>query len=117
VQLLSYLDYQLESLCTGCDFCDGTIIREGAGRVEMLTFFKRYRRRFTRREAVQILQGTKTYDVVMEQLNRYRGFGVLNTWDYDDIEEAIDTLLAAGLLRVPVKGFRKFRLTIKDTRR
>jgi hypothetical protein len=42
----------------------------------------------------------------------YFGFGLLSTWQEEEIEEALESLRRAGKIRVPKRGFWKDRLTL-----
>ncbi len=96
--------------CAGCDVCAGEAGRPAEGRRELQAFFRRHRRRFSEREAVQVLCGRTGYEVVHRELDCYRGFGTLSGWEPEDVEEALAALQAAGELRLLKRGWWKGRL-------
>jgi ATP-dependent DNA helicase RecQ len=97
--------------CGGCDVCDGEGRREAEGHAQLQGFFCRHRRRFTPRQAVQVLAGRQCYEVVRGELDSYRGFGLLAGWEPEDIAEALQALQLAGELALPERGWWKGRLT------
>jgi len=97
--------------CAGCDVCAGEAGRPAEGRQPLEAFFRRHRRRFTPRQAVQVLCGRTRYEVVRDELDCFRGFGLLSGWEPEDIAEALAALQAEGELRVPERGWWKGRLT------
>ncbi|MBN1697630.1 MAG: ATP-dependent DNA helicase RecQ [Spirochaetales bacterium] len=112
--LLSLLDYTLDDLCSGCDVCHSDVVREYEGERLILAFFNRNKRRYTLREARQLLAGIKTYEVVQKNLDFAYGYGLLSEWHTDDIEEAIELLVTANKLYIPQRGFWKRRITIRS---
>jgi superfamily II DNA helicase RecQ len=95
--------------CAGCDVCAGQAGRPAEGLAELQAFFRRHRRRFTPRQAVQVLCGRSCYEVIQHELDRYRGFGTLSGWEPEDVEEALNALQAAGELRLRRRGWWKGR--------
>jgi ATP-dependent DNA helicase RecQ len=98
--------------CAGCDVCAGEAGRPAEGREALEIFFRRHSRRFTPRQAVQVLAGRSCYEVVRHELDCYRGFGTLSGWEPEDVAEALAALEAAGELRVPERGWWKGRLAL-----
>jgi ATP-dependent DNA helicase RecQ len=96
--------------CAGCDVCAGEAGQPAEGRKALEVFFRRHRRRFTPRQAVQVLCGRRCYEVVRDELDCYPGFGLLSGWEPEDIAEALACLEAEGTLRVPERGWWKGRL-------
>jgi hypothetical protein len=96
--------------CAGCDVCSGEAGRPPEGLAELQAFFRRHRRRFTPRQAVQVLAGRVGYEVVSGELDCYRGWGLLSGWEPEDIAEALGSLQAEGRLRLPDRGWWKGRL-------
>jgi len=96
--------------CAGCDVCAGQAGRPAEGLPQLAAFFRRHGRRFTPRQAVQVLAGRACYEVVRDELDCYRGFGLLGGWEPEDITEALEALRASGALRLPERGFWKGRL-------
>jgi ATP-dependent DNA helicase RecQ len=103
--------------CAGCDVCAGEAGRPAEGRAALQAFFQRHRRRFTPRQAVQVLCGRTCYEVVRHELDCCRGFGTLSGWEPEDVAEALAALQAAGELRAPERGWWKGRLSIAESRR
>jgi ATP-dependent DNA helicase RecQ len=96
--------------CAGCDVCAGEAGRPAEGLPQLQAFFRRHRRRFTPRQAVQVLAGRACYEVVRDELDGYRDFGLLAAWEPEDVAEAVGELQAAGKLRLPERGWWKGRL-------
>jgi len=96
--------------CSGCDVCDGTARSEPEALEELAGFFRMHPRRFGLRQAVQVLHGRPTHEVAAQMLDGVRGFGLLAGWQREEIEEALESLLATGHLRLPVRGLWKGRL-------
>jgi ATP-dependent DNA helicase RecQ len=114
--LLSLLQYELEGRCAGCDVCEKRVITGKEGEAGIMAFVKKYKRRFSKREMIQILHGKQTYDVMNNDYDRFREFGLLEKWEKKDIEEGINTLLTARKLAVPWKGFWKQKVTLPGSR-
>jgi ATP-dependent DNA helicase RecQ len=96
--------------CAGCDVCAGQAGRPAEGRRELEAFFRKHRRRFTPRQAAQVLAGRQCYEVVRHELDCYRGFGALSGWEPEEVAEALAALQAAGELRVAERGWWKGKL-------
>ncbi|MBN2535137.1 MAG: ATP-dependent DNA helicase RecQ [Spirochaetales bacterium] len=109
--LLSLLGYELENRCAGCDFCSNRMINEKEGEEKIMSFIRKHKRRVSKRELIQILHGKPSYDVMKNNFDRYGGFGMLDDWQKEDIEEGIDSLLFSRKLVVPQKGFWKYKIT------
>jgi ATP-dependent DNA helicase RecQ len=110
-QLLRFLGREAES-CSGCDVCDGRVLVQAEEESQILDFVSRNRRRFTLLRAVQILQGTKSYEVVCKDPNSFYGFGLLFPWREEAIEDALSALRCTQKLRVLKRGFWKDRITV-----
>jgi ATP-dependent DNA helicase RecQ len=96
--------------CAGCDVCDGTAAADPPGQREITRFAARHARRFTPVETCDILsarQGPRAWRGFHDCIP---GFGSLSEWNSEQIGEAIDELLAAGVLRAPHRGPWKGRL-------
>jgi ATP-dependent DNA helicase RecQ len=109
-QLLGFLGQELAS-CAGCDVCNGRALHQADGELQILDFVSRNRRRFTLRQAVHLLRGARSYEVVRSGLNSYPGFGLLSGWQEEEIEEALESLCRRGDIKVLKRGFWKERLT------
>jgi ATP-dependent DNA helicase RecQ len=103
--------------CEGCDVCLGEAGQAAEGREALEAFFQRNGRRFTPRQAVQVLAGRTTYEVVQHELDCYPGFGALFGWEPEDIGEALGSLRSEGRLRAAERGWWKGRLSIAERRR
>jgi ATP-dependent DNA helicase RecQ len=99
-------------VCSGCDVCAGSEEASPEGKTEIVEFVKKHKRRFRRAQTENVLKGTRNPKVVREFLDGVKGYGALRAWENDDIEEALDELLTAGLLRIAQRGLWKGRLTI-----
>ena len=109
-QLLGFLGQEAMS-CAGCDVCDGRAVKQAEGQQQILEVISRNRRRFTLRQAVQVLRGAKSYEVVRRGLVAYKGFGLLADWQEEEIEEALEGLHRSGAIKVLKRGPWKDRLT------
>jgi ATP-dependent DNA helicase RecQ len=109
-QLLGFLGQEAGS-CGSCDVCDGRVLNRAEGEAQILDFVARNRRRFTLLQAVQLLRGAKSYEVVRRGLASYHGFGALAGWKEEEIEEALETLRRRGAIEVLKRGFWKNRIT------
>jgi ATP-dependent DNA helicase RecQ len=99
--------------CAGCDVCAGAVRDTPEGLPELRAFFRRHRRRFNPRQAVQILAGRQCFEVVRDELDSWRGFGLLAGWEPEDIEQALEVMLHSGELRLPRRGLWQGRLEYK----
>ena len=95
--LLQTLNSTVE-YCPGCDVCDRTIQKEPEGLREIITLIRRNRLKLTRSQAARILCGRYSHAVIRQKLHTRRGFSALSTWELDDIEDAISTLLSSSVL-------------------
>jgi len=109
-QLLGFLDQEPVS-CSGCDVCDGRVRHRAEGEEQILEAVARNHRRFTLREAAQLMRGAKSYEVVRRGPASYHGFGVLAGWQEEEIEEALETLRRSGAIKVLKRGFWRDRIT------
>jgi ATP-dependent DNA helicase RecQ len=100
-----------QDACSGCDVCDGTARAEPEALGELAGFFRQHPRRFGLRQAAQILHGRPTHEVAVQELDGVRGFGLLAGWRREEVEEALESLLASGHLSLPVRGLWKGRLS------
>ncbi|MBP7495365.1 MAG: ATP-dependent DNA helicase RecQ [Spirochaetales bacterium] len=96
--LYSALGAELES-CSGCDRCNGIQNKKPEGYKELEQFFRHNSRRYTQEEAVRLLSGIRTYFTRSHLLEKNRWFGLLHTWDPEDLKEALDNLREKGLLK------------------
>jgi ATP-dependent DNA helicase RecQ len=110
--LLSLMNYKLENRCAGCDLCNKSAVTALEGEQKIINFIGKNKRRFSLKLAVQILSGQKSYKTVKGKLNYYKGYGFLNGWCMEDIEEGINILLETGKLCIPKKGFFKYKITL-----
>jgi len=86
------------------------VLNRAEGEAQILDFVARNRRRFTLLQAVQLLLGAKSYEVVRRGLASYYGFGRLAGWQEEEIEEALEALRRSGQIRVLKRGFWKERI-------
>ena len=99
-------------VCSGCDVCAGSEVTSPEGKTEIMGFAKKHKRRFRRAQAEDILRGARNPGVIREFLDGVKGYGALRAWENEDIEEALDELLSAGLLRIAARGPWKGRLNV-----
>jgi ATP-dependent DNA helicase RecQ len=114
-QLLGFLGQESAS-CSGCDVCDGRVLSQAEGEAQIVELVSRNPRRFTLREAAQLLRGAKSYEVVHRGLASYYGFGVLTGWQEEEIEEALESLRRSGKIKVLKRGFWKERIAPSSLR-
>jgi ATP-dependent DNA helicase RecQ len=109
-QLLSFLGQEPGS-CSGCDVCGGRASHCAEGEREILDFFFRNPRRFTRLQAVKVLRGVRSYEVSRRDLGSYYGYGLLSGWqEEEEIEEALEALIRWAKVRVLKRGPWKERI-------
>ena len=96
-QLLELLGHRIET-CFGCDVCDGEVYTTPDGHDEILRFIRKYPGLFTIHTAAITLSGRLSRQVREQRLYRFRGFGLLSTWEQEDITEAIETLIETRAL-------------------
>jgi ATP-dependent DNA helicase RecQ len=97
--------------CNGCDVCEGRVVTEPQGQAEILWFARRHRRRFSIGQAAEVLCGEPGHRGARAFHDCVPGYASLSSWDKEDVEVAIRSLLAAGHLSVPSQGFWKGRIT------
>ncbi|HYW84414.1 MAG TPA: helicase-related protein, partial [Spirochaetia bacterium] len=97
--------------CSGCDVCEGRVVKEPPGQAEILWFAHRHRRRFPIGQAAEILCGAQGHREARTFHDCVPGYASLGSWDKDEVETAIRALLAAGAVSVPARGPWKGRLT------
>jgi len=107
--LLSLLGHTPE-YCAGCDVCNGEAIPEPPEEKPLLQFFRHNNRRFNLRQVVGFLHGDAGYDGAPQGYSGYPGFGMLTTWEPEDIREAIRLLCDAKKLAIPKRGPFKHRI-------
>jgi ATP-dependent DNA helicase RecQ len=96
--------------CTGCDVCDHRVVTTPAGQAEILWFARRHRRRFSVGEAAEILSGAPGPRAARDFHDCVPGYASLGSWEKEEVEIAIHSLLAAGKLHLPTRGLWKGRL-------
>lgn len=79
-----------ETVCSGCDICDGTTISEAQDAKFVYDFIKKNPARYSQDEAVNLLKN-KLNEKSLEK----HGF---NIWETNDISEIIEQLLTEGKL-------------------
>ena len=102
--------------CSGCDVCAGTVVAEPAGEREILRFVGGHRRRFTIRQAAEILCGAHGPRAERELHDCVRGVASLAGWEREDVEAAIRILVTSGSLSVHARGPWAGRLTVRRRR-
>ena len=102
--------------CAGCDVCEGSAVREPAGKREIDCFVRSHRRRFTIGQAAEILSGTPGPRAQREFHDCVSGFGALDGWNDEEVKTAIRGLQASGRLLVPSRGPWAGRLTARRSK-
>lgn len=100
--------------CAGCDVCARTVVMTPAGETEILWFAGRHRRRFSIGQATEILSGAPGPRARRAFHDCVPGYATLATWDKEDVEAAIRSLVASGSISVPARGPWKGRLTARS---
>lgn len=108
--LLGYLGQEPVS-CSGCDLCRGDAVREPEGLRAITHFIYRNRRRYSPREAVAILSGKPNHDFDGRHLSRRRRIATTQGWHAEDIEQALDNLVAMRYISIVRRGFWRGKLS------
>lgn len=108
--LLAMLNSEPE-ICSGCDVCNGSSFIPFDSD-EILRIVKKNKGRFSKRTFIHFLKGYRTGEIVSSYKHEIQGFGLLNNWKTEMIEEMIGLMIKAGTLSIPSKGIRKHRLTV-----
>jgi len=98
--------------CAGCDVCERRVVTTPPGQAEILWFVRRHRRRFSVGQAAEILCGAPGPRAVRAFHDCVPGYASLDSWEKEEVETAIRSLLAAGSLSLPARGLWKGRLTL-----
>jgi ATP-dependent DNA helicase RecQ len=109
--LLDCLGSKLE-YCSGCDFCRKEVMEKPDEEDKILAFLRRWSRRFTLRESIQVLKGENSCEAQEKSLYLVQGFGILSAWEKEDINEALYSLWEAKKITIPRRGFFKHRIRI-----
>ena len=80
--------------CFGCDVCDGEVMREPAGAIEVSSFLRVSRRTIPQSVWIDLLTGTTTEPILADGLWRSRWFGSCAGWDPNHLKAVIDGLHA-----------------------
>jgi ATP-dependent DNA helicase RecQ len=110
-QFLYRLMEQEVEVCSGCDVCDGTTVVSMEGEDAIIRFIRRNPRRYTPREVVKLLWGGRLDFPAFHRAVRSFPDGDLHTWERSDVEEALESLLVSGSLRIAKRGFWKGKLS------
>lgn len=94
-------------MCWGCDVCHRSRPNRPYGMPELLAFFRAHTYRYSIPQAVGLLQGAETVRLNLIPRNYCAGYSLLKDWQIEEIEEAIATLITAGYLKKPRRGFRR----------
>jgi ATP-dependent DNA helicase RecQ len=108
--LLALIDQEAVA-CSGCDVCAGTAASQPAGAAEILRFSWRHRRRFLLSQAAAILCAEPGPRARRGFHDCVEGWGHLDGWTREEVEEGIHALIASGMLRLRARGPWKGRLT------
>lgn len=102
--------------CSGCDVCDRGVAALPAVEQRLLQALRRGSRRFSLRQWRHLLCGGRSAVIERERLRSRPGFGLLADWDHEEVQEACNALIAAGLARVPARGPWRGRLIVRRLR-
>lgn len=102
--------------CSGCDVCDRGVAPLPPVEQRLLQVLRRGSRRFTLRQWRHLLGGGQSPVIERDRLRAARGFGLLADWDQEEVLEACNALIAAGLARVPARGPWRGRLIVPRRR-
>ncbi len=91
-------------MCWGCDVCNRSRPTRPYGQMELLAFFRARTYRYTAAQAAELLQGADNVRPNFILRNFCAGYGLLQDWKTEEIEEAISALIAAGHLKKPRRG-------------
>jgi len=100
--------------CAGCDVCAHSVLMMPAGQSEILWFARRHRRQFSIGQAAEILSAAAGPRAQRAFHDCVPGYAALATWDKENVEAAIRSLLADGSVSVPARGPWKGRLTARS---
>ena len=81
------------SSCFGCDVCNTCVIDLPDGEKEILDLIRHHPLQLSTSVAARILYGKASIEMRQKKLTTYWGFGMLSSWELDDIEQAIRTLI------------------------
>jgi ATP-dependent DNA helicase RecQ len=90
--------------CSGCDVCAGDQLTTAAGEQEILGFVRRLPRRFSLTQAAEILAGARGPRAIRRFHDCVTGYRDLQGWMQEDVEAAIQELVARGALHVVKRG-------------
>ncbi len=90
--------------CFGCDVCRKSVITLPDGYEQIMNLIRQYPRRFLTEQAALVLYGRMSYTVRRERLHDCRYFGILSSWQLDDIMEAVGSMTRLGILRTDTHG-------------
>jgi ATP-dependent DNA helicase RecQ len=102
--LLSLLGTKPEGPCSGCDVCDGNAPGQAEGASAIGLLLRMNRRRFTREEALRLLQGKAGEPPTCA------GAGGLRGWREEDAGAAMSAAIKSGMAMERKKGLWKGRL-------
>jgi hypothetical protein len=87
------------------------VLHQPEAEAQLLEFVSKNPRRFTLLQAVQLLRGAKSHEVMRRALASYPGFGLLAGWQEEEVEEALEMLRRSGAIKVLKRGFWRDRIT------
>ncbi|MGC9313563.1 MAG: helicase-related protein, partial [Sediminispirochaetaceae bacterium] len=91
-------------MCWGCDVCHRSRPARPHGQMELMAFFRVHTYRYTVTQAAELLQGVDSARPNRTPWNLCAGYGCLQDWRREEIEEAIAVLITAGYLKKPRRG-------------
>jgi ATP-dependent DNA helicase RecQ len=103
--------------CSGCDVCDGTAQLLAAGEREILRLAKRFPRRLSVGQAAEVLSAARGPRPVRSFHDALPGYGALAGWEADDVEAALNAMIAEGKVAVASRWPWKGTISSKERRR
>ena len=108
-QLLSALGADCD-ICFGCDICTHSTILFCDGETEIMRLLQEHPLKFTIEDIIYILKGSLWRHHYERRYWRNRSFGVLKSWTIEEIEQAINTLLAMKVIHISSNILWKYRV-------
>ncbi|MCF7928747.1 MAG: RecQ family ATP-dependent DNA helicase [Spirochaetales bacterium] len=98
--LLDLLGYSIDT-CGGCDICNGIVQYSPPAAPLITEAIRLNRRKWNRTEALKVLKGYPENTALSGRslLGRPAGFGILSSWEQEEVGDALRMLLRLGYLK------------------